>query len=56
MRTRGPGLVVCLNIGFNIGKASLLSAGKKFFPINHLEGHVFKSLVYENAKISFQLI
>ncbi len=37
--TAGPGLVVCLNIGYNIGK-SIASFGKKFFfPINHLEGH-----------------
>ena len=37
--TAGPGLVVCLNVGYNIGK-SLATFGKKpFLSINHLEGH-----------------
>ena len=49
--TRGPGLVVCLNIGFSIGKSISAFAGKKFFPINHLEGHVLSPSI-EN-KISF---
>ncbi len=37
--TAGPGLVVCLHVGFNIGKSIATFAGKKFLPINHLEGH-----------------
>ena len=49
--TAGPGLVVCLNIGFNIGK-SLATFGKKpFVSINHLEGHALSPGI-EN-KISF---
>ena len=49
--TAGPGLVVCLNIGYNIGK-SLATFGKKpFIPINHLEGHALSPSM-EN-KISF---
>ena len=49
--TAGPGLVVCLNVGYNIGK-SLATFGKKpFLSINHLEGHVLSPGI-EN-KISF---
>ena len=49
--TAGPGLVVCLNVGYNIGK-SLAAFGKKsFFSINHLEGHALSPGI-EN-KISF---
>ena len=33
--TRGPGLVVCLNIGYNIGKSISAFSGKKFLAINH---------------------
>ena len=49
--TTGPGLVVCLHVGYNIGK-SIASFGKKtFLPINHLEGHALSPSI-EN-KISF---
>jgi len=49
--TTGPGLVVCLHVGYNIGK-SIAVFGKKFFlPINHLEGHALSPGI-EN-KISF---
>ena len=49
--TAGPGLIVCLNIGYNIGK-SIATFGKKYFlPINHLEGHALSPGI-EN-KISF---
>ena len=49
--TAGPGLVVCLHVGYNIGK-SIATFGKKlFFPINHLEGHALSPGI-EN-KISF---
>ena len=49
--TTGPGLVVCLHVGYNIGK-SIATFGKKIFlPINHLEGHALSPSI-EN-KISF---
>ena len=49
--TAGPGLIVCLNVGYNIGK-SLATFGKKpFLSINHLEGHALSPGI-EN-KISF---
>ena len=49
--TAGPGLVVCLHIGFNIGKSIAAFGNKLFFPVNHLEGHALSPSI-EN-KISF---
>ncbi len=49
--TSGPGLIVCLNVGYSIGKSISAFARKKFLSINHLEGHVLSPGI-EN-KISF---
>ena len=49
--TTGPGLVVCLHVGCNIGKSIATFGGKPFLPINHLEGHALSPSI-EN-KISF---
>ncbi|MDC0426521.1 tRNA (adenosine(37)-N6)-threonylcarbamoyltransferase complex transferase subunit TsaD [Pelagibacteraceae bacterium] len=37
--TAGPGLVVCLTVGLNIGKSIAAFAKKPFVAVNHLEGH-----------------
>jgi N6-L-threonylcarbamoyladenine synthase len=37
--TAGPGLIVCLTVGLNIGKAIAGSLNKPFIAVNHLEGH-----------------
>ena len=37
--TAGPGLIVCLSVGLNFGKAIAASSGKPFIAVNHLEGH-----------------
>ena len=37
--TAGPGLIVCLSVGLNFGKAIATSLGKPFIAVNHLEGH-----------------
>ena len=37
--TAGPGLVVCLNVGYNLGKSLATFANKPLLSINHLEGH-----------------
>ena len=37
--TAGPGLIVCLSVGLNFGKAVATSLGKPFIAVNHLEGH-----------------
>jgi len=49
--TAGPGLVVCLNVGYNIGKSLAYFSNKPLFSINHLEGHALSPGI-EN-KISF---
>ena len=49
--TTGPGLVVCLHVGYNIGKSIATFGKKTFLPINHLEGHALSPSI-EN-KISF---
>ncbi len=37
--TAGPGLIVCLTVGLNIGKSIAAFSNKPFIGINHLEGH-----------------
>ena len=37
--TAGPGLIVCLTVGLNVGKAIAGFAKKPFVAVNHLEGH-----------------
>ena len=37
--TTGPGLVVCLSVGFNFAKALALALKKPLIAVNHLEGH-----------------
>ena len=37
--TAGPGLIVCLTVGLNVGKSIAAFAKKPFVAVNHLEGH-----------------
>ncbi len=37
--TAGPGLIVCLTVGLNIGKSIAAFSKKPFIGVNHLEGH-----------------
>ena len=37
--TSGPGLIVCLTVGLNFGKALSASLNIPFIGVNHLEGH-----------------
>ena len=37
--TAGPGLIVCLTVGLNIGKSIATFINKPFIAVNHLEGH-----------------
>ena len=54
--TAGPGLVVCLHIGYNIGK-SISSFGKKpFFSINHLEGHALSPSIDNKIQFPYLLL
>jgi len=49
--TAGPGLVVCLSVGLNFGKAISVSLKKPFIAINHLEGHALSPKL--NSKINY---
>jgi len=49
--TAGPGLIVCLTVGLNIGKAIAGSLNKPFIAVNHLEGHALSPTI--NKKITF---
>ena len=49
--TAGPGLIVCLTVGLNAGKAIAGSLDKPFIAVNHLEGHALSPKI--NKKIEF---
>ena len=49
--TAGPGLIVCLTVGLNIGKAIAGSLKKPLIAVNHLEGHALSPKI--NNKITF---
>ena len=49
--TAGPGLIVCLTVGLNVGKAIAGFANKPFVAVNHLEGHALSPAL--NNKIEF---
>ena len=49
--TSGPGLIVCLTVGLNFGKALASSLGVPFIGVNHLEGHALSPKI--NQKIEF---
>ena len=49
--TAGPGLIVCLTVGLNAGKAIAGSLKKPFIAVNHLEGHALSPKI--NKKINF---
>ena len=49
--TAGPGLIVCLTVGLNFGKAIAGSLKKPFVAVNHLEGHALSPKI--NKKIEF---
>jgi len=49
--TAGPGLIVCLTVGLNTGKAIAGSLKKPFIAVNHLEGLALSPRI--NNKIEF---
>ena len=49
--TAGPGLIVCLTVGLNIGKSIAAFSKKPFIGINHLEGHALSPSI--ERKIDF---
>ena len=49
--TAGPGLIVCLSVGLNFGKAFAATINKPFIAVNHLEGHALSPKL--NSKIDY---
>ncbi|MDC0054627.1 tRNA (adenosine(37)-N6)-threonylcarbamoyltransferase complex transferase subunit TsaD [Candidatus Pelagibacter sp.] len=49
--TAGPGLIVCLSVGLNFGKAVAASLKKPFIAVNHLEGHALSPKL--NSKLNY---
>ena len=49
--TAGPGLIVCLSVGLNFGKAIAYSLDKPFVAVNHLEGHALSPKL--NSKLEY---
>ena len=43
--TAGPGLIVCLTVGLNIGKSIAAFSNKPFVGVNHLEGHALSAVI-----------
>lgn len=43
--TSGPGLIGCLLIGQSAAKTIAQVTGKPFYPINHLEGHIYSAWI-----------
>ncbi len=54
--TAGPGLIVCLTIGLNIGKSIATFSKKPFIGINHLEGHALSPGLETNIKFPYLLL
>ena len=49
--TAGPGLIVCLTVGLNFGKAMASSLNVPFIGVNHLEGHALSPKL--NSKLMY---
>ena len=54
--TAGPGLVVCLSVGFNFAKSLSIALKKPFIAVNHLEGHALSPMLHYNLKFPYLLL
>jgi len=54
--TAGPGLIVCLTVGLNAGKAIAGSLKKPFLAINHLEGHALSPKIHNKIEFPYLLL
>ena len=54
--TAGPGLIVCLSVGLNFGKAISASIGKPFIAVNHLEGHALSPKLNSDIDYPYLLL
>ncbi len=51
--TAGPGLIVCLTVGLNIGKSIAAFSNKPFIGVNHLEGHALSPGLEREIKFPY---
>ena len=54
--TAGPGLIVCLTVGLNVGKSIAAFSNKPFIGVNHLEGHALSPGLNEKIKFPYLLL
>ena len=54
--TAGPGLIVCLSVGFNFAKALSAALGKPLIAVNHLEGHALSPKLQTKLKYPYLLL
>ena len=54
--TAGPGLIVCLTVGLNIGKAIAGFSEKPFVAVNHLEGHALSPALSNKIEFPYLLL
>ena len=54
--TAGPGLIVCLTVGLNVGKTIAAFAKKPFIAVNHLEGHALSPGLENKMKFPYLLL
>ena len=54
--TAGPGLIVCLTIGLNIGKSIAAFSNKPFIGVNHLEGHALSPGLEKKIEFPYLLL
>tara|TARA_B100002052_G_scaffold249490_1_gene236757 strand:- start:343 stop:1416 length:1074 start_codon:yes stop_codon:yes gene_type:complete len=54
--TFGPGLIVCLTVGLNFGKALAASLNIPFIGVNHLEGHALSPRLNRNLNFPYLLL
>ena len=54
--TMGPGLIVCLTVGLNFGKAMASSLNLPFVGVNHLEGHALSPKLHSKIEYPYLLL
>ena len=54
--TAGPGLIVCLTVGLNFGKAMASCLNVPFIGVNHLEGHALSPKLHTKLDYPYLLL
>ena len=54
--TAGPGLIVCLTVGLNVGKSIAAFSNKPFIGVNHLEGHALSPSLENKIEFPYLLL